>query len=441
VSNIMLLTDSYKQSHSKQYPPETEFVHSYLEARLGYVEVIPFDFQAKLTQYLAGPVVTREKIREAEERCHRHFGQHLFNVAGWSHILHAHKGYLPVRIKAVPEGKPTSGRFPLLTIVNTDPAVPWLTNFLETLLVQAWYPISVATLSREIKKIIHYYLEETGDLEGLPYKLHDFGFRGVSSVESAQIGGAAHLINFRGTDTMPALDYIWDFYRGTGYEGESIPAAEHSTITSWGRDGEGDAYDNMLDQYPTGPVAVVSDSYDIEYACKVLWGSKLKDRVLQRDGVLVVRPDSGEPVESVLSTLNYLGDAFGFRTNAKGYHELPPQLRIIQGDGVNKDSIAAILEEMKFEKWSANNITFGMGGALLQKLSRDDNSIVMKCCAIKRKGRDWEDVIKSPKGDPLKASTPGSVIRQQETQLEVIFENGYQQNLTTFRDVKERAAL
>jgi nicotinamide phosphoribosyltransferase len=441
VANIILLTDSYKQSHYKQYPPDTEFVHSYLESRIGYAEVIPFEFQARIAKYISGPVVTRERIRAAQRRCELHFGRDLFNLAGWQHIWSVHDGYLPVKIMAVPEGKPTSGRFPLLTIQNTDPKVPWLTNFLETLLVQAWYPISVATLSREIKKIIHYYLDETGDLSGLPYKLHDFGFRGVSSVESAAIGGAAHLINFRGTDTLPALDYIWEHYYGKGDEGVSIPAAEHSTITSWGRDGEGDAYDNMLEQYPTGPVAVVSDSYDIEYACKVLWGSKLKNRILKRDGVLVVRPDSGEPVESVLSVLNYLGDAFGFRKNAKGFCELPPQIRIIQGDGVNKDSIAAILEAMKAEKWSANNVAFGMGGALLQKLCRDDNSIVMKCCGIKRAGRDWEDVVKHPKGDAGKASSPGSVIREQEKHLQVIFENGARHNLTTFDRVQERAAL
>jgi nicotinamide phosphoribosyltransferase len=440
-NNIMTQTDSYKQSHYKQYPPNTEFVHSYLESRIAYAEVIPFGFQANLIEYLAGPVVTREKIREAALRCRNHFGQELFNYAGWNHILYEHHGYLPVKIMAVPEGKPTPGRFPLLTIQNTDPKCWWLTNFLETLLVQAWYPISVATQSREIKKIIHYYLELTGDLEGLPYKLHDFGFRGVSSVESARIGGAAHLINFKGTDTMPALDYIWDYYQGKGDEGQSIPAAEHSTITSWGRDGEGAAFANMLEQYPTGLVAVVSDSYDIEYACKVLWGSKLKNRVLKRDGILVVRPDSGEPVESVLSTLNYLGDAFGFRKNKRGFCELPPQLRIIQGDGVNKDSIAAILEALKFENWSANNIAFGMGGALLQKLNRDDYSIVMKCCEIKRASSEWEDVYKQPKGDPLKASSPGSKIREQEKQLRVIFEDGYIKNLTNFAQVQERAVL
>jgi nicotinamide phosphoribosyltransferase len=437
----MLLTDSYKQSHYKQYPPDTEFVHSYLESRLGYMELIPFSFQATLLEYLVGPVVTREKIRQAEQRCREHFGQDLFNSAGWRYIWATYGGYLPVKIMARPEGLPTSGRFPLLTIQNTDPRVPWLTNFLETLLVQAWYPISVATLSREIKKIIHYYLDVTGDLEGLPYKLHDFGFRGVSSVESARIGGAAHLINFKGTDTMPALDYIWTYYGGHGNEGVSIPAAEHSTITSWGRDGEGAAFENMLEQYPTGLVAVVSDSYDIEYACKVLWGSKLKNRILQRDGVLIVRPDSGEPVESVLSVLNYLGDAFGFRKNKKGFCELPPQIRIIQGDGVNKDSIAAILEAMKFENWSANNIAFGMGGALLQKLTRDDNSIVMKCCGIKRAGQEWEDVYKQPKGDMTKVSTPGSLIREQEKQLQVIFENGMMSSRTTFDEVQKRAAL
>jgi nicotinamide phosphoribosyltransferase len=440
--NIMTLTDSYKVSHYKQYPPDTEYVMSYMTARELNCEVIPFEFQAQIRKYLSGDVVTRAHMLAAKRRAKQHFGSDMFNWPGWDHIWSAHGGYLPVEIKIAPEGKPVQAQTPLMTIVNTDSKVPWLTNYLETLLVQTWYGTTVATRSREIKKIIAYYLELTGDVSSLPYKLHDFGFRGVSSVESAGIGGAAHLVNFRGSDTFgPALDFIEEFYAGDGSESSSIPAAEHSTITSWGRDGELDAFANMLEQYPTGLVAVVSDSYDIEYACKVLWGSKLRERVLNRDGVLVVRPDSGDPAETVMNVLTWLGAAFGQKRNEKGYYELPPTLRVIQGDGVNKTSIQSILSTMREKQWSANNIAFGMGGRLLQLLSRDDYSIVMKCCGIKRKNLPWQDVWKAPKSDMGKGSLPRSVILPHHISMTGIFRNGRMQDETTFKDVCERAAL
>jgi nicotinamide phosphoribosyltransferase len=442
VPYITTNSDSYKQTHYKQYPPDTEYIHSYMTARLPG-EVVPFEFQAQIAKYLVGEVVTRAAMFHGKSLGRKHFGSDQFNWAGWDYIWSRHGGKLPLLIKAVPEGRPTPAQAPLLTIVNTDPKVPWLTNFVETLLVQTWYPTTIATKGRQFRKLFLQYLEQTGTPALQPYKLHDFGFRGVSSVESAGIGGMAHLVNFKGTDTEgPALGHIMDYYFGDGSEGVSIPAAEHSTITSWGKDHELDAFENMLNQYPDSPCAVVSDSYDIEYACKVLWGEKLRKKVLARApaNFVVVRPDSGKPVESVLNCLHWLGNAYGRKYNAKGYLELPPQIRLIQGDGVNDDSIPEILEEATKKQWSFDNYGFGMGGALLQKLSRDDYSIVMKCCGIKRRNMAWEDVYKLPKSDNTKGSLPRSIIAAQEKNLVEIFHNGYAENQLTFAQVRENAA-
>ena len=407
-NNILLLTDSYKVSHYKQYPPETSTIYSYFESRGGrFDNVVFFGLQYYLKEYLAGQIVTQETISDAAFVYEKHFGNPaLFNRAGWEYILQRHNGRLPVRIRAVPEGSAIATHNVMMTIENTDPQCYWLTNFLETLLVQTWYGSTVATLSREIKKVILRYLEETGDTALIDFKLHDFGFRGVSSVESAGIGGAAHLVNFMGTDTVQALTFIQDFYNTQQCYGFSIPAAEHSTITSWGRENEAKAYANMLSQYPEGLVACVSDSYDIYAACDQIWGQQLHDAVLNRKGTLVVRPDSGKPSEVVLKVLEILGNRFGTSQNAKGFKVLHPNVRVIQGDGVDYDSIGEILSVLKQHHWSADNIAFGMGGALLQKLDRDTQKFAFKCSAAVVGGVE-RDVFKQPITDSGKNSKRG----------------------------------
>jgi nicotinamide phosphoribosyltransferase len=333
--NLILLTDSYKVSHYRQYPPRTQSVYSYFESRGGRFDaVVFFGLQYYLERYLAGAVVSRDRIDAAEAFLAPHFDRPgLFNRAGWEHILDTHAGRLPVRIRAVPEGTPVPVRNVLLTIENTDPACFWLTNYLETLLVQLWYGCTVATLSREMKRLILSFLDRTGDPALIEVKLHDFGFRGVSSVESAAVGAAAHLVNFRGTDTLVGCLLAARVY-DAGIAGFSIPAAEHSTQTAWGRAHEVDAYRNMLTQFPTGTVAVVSDSYDIYHACRDLWGGALRDAVLARDGTLVVRPDSGDPAHTVLQVLNILGERFGTSANQKGDREfllLPARPQDLRG--------------------------------------------------------------------------------------------------------------
>ena len=287
----------------------------------------------------------------------------------------------------------------------------WLTNYLETLLVQVWHPMTVATNSREQKKVIAAELKATGSgLEGLAFKLHDFGYRGVSSVESAATGGGGHLVNFMGTDTMAGYVCARQYY-DEPMAGFSIPAAEHSTITSWGKDGEVDAFRNMLTQYPEGLVAVVSDSFDIIKACTDLWGGELIETVKNRKGTLVVRPDSGDPATIVVQVLEALGSKFEPTKTETGHKLLPPYLRVIQGDGVSLESLKEILGNMTKNGWAADNLAFGSGGALLQKLNRDTQKCAFKCSSITVNGEERE-VFKDPITDPGKKSKKGRLSLQ-----------------------------
>ena len=397
--NIMLLSDSYKHSHYLQYPKDTRTVYSYFESRGGkYPTTTFFGLQYYIKRYLEGCVVTQEKVDVAEEIVNSHMGAGTFNRKGWEYIISEYGGRLPVLIRAVPEGSTVGISNVLMTIENTDPKCYWLTNFLETLLVQVWYGTTVCTQSREMKREILANLEKTGDPKGIDFKLHDFGFRGVSSVETAGVGGCAHLVNFKGTDTMAALEVARNYY-GCKMGGFSIPASEHSTITSWGREGELDAMMNMLEQYPSGLVACVSDSYNIYEACSDIWGTKLKDQIMGRCGTLIIRPDSGTPSVVLPEILDRLYEKFGGALNSKGYKVLDSHVRIIQGDGITPDSIGIILGTLKQRGWSGDNIAFGSGGGLLQKMDRDTQKFAFKCSAIERSS-GWQDVYKSPVDEP-----------------------------------------
>ena len=405
--NIILNTDSYKASMFKQYPVGTTGVYSYIESRGGrYDATVFFGLQAFIKEYLTDPI-TQADIDIADELWTAH-GE-PFNRAGWQYILDKHNGYLPVVIRAVPEGTKVPVKNVLATIENTDPNCYWLTTWLETALLRAvWYPTTVATQSRAIKEIILDYLERTGDPTTINFKLHDFGARGVSSLESASIGGAAHLVNFQGTDTMSGILYAREYYNA-GVAGFSIPAAEHSTITSWGRDGEVNAYRNMLTQFakPGSIVAIVSDSYDVYNAVEKLWGTELRQQIIDSGATVVIRPDSGDPLEVNQKLIKILGEKFGYTTNAKGYKVLN-NVRLIQGDGVNESTIRTILGNFMIHGWSADNIAFGMGGALLQVVDRDTQKFAMKCSSAEINGK-WVNVQKDPITDSGKKSKAGRV--------------------------------
>ena len=405
--NILLNTDSYKVSMFKQYPVGTTGVYSYIESRGGkYDETVFFGLQAFIKEYLLDPI-TQADIDIADEILTAH-GE-PFNREGWEYILKEHDGYLPLVIKAVAEGTVVPVKNVLATIENTDPMVPWLTTWVETPLLRAiWYPTTVATQSKTIKKVILDYLEKTGDPSTIDFKLHDFGARGVSSMESAGIGGAAHLVNFMGSDTISGILFAREYY-DAGVSGFSIPAAEHSTITSWGRDNEVKAYENMLKQFarPGSILAVVSDSYDVFNAAEKLWGEELRQQVIDSGATLVIRPDSGDPITINKQLVQILDQKFGSVKNAKGFKVLN-NVRLIQGDGVNELTIRGILGAFMALGYSADNIAFGMGGALLQIVDRDTQRFAMKCSSACING-EWVDVQKDPVTDSGKKSKAGRV--------------------------------
>jgi nicotinamide phosphoribosyltransferase len=461
LANPIINTDSYKVSHFVQYPPEATGMFSYIESRGGrYERTVFFGLQMLAKEYLCRPI-TAQMIDEAK----RFFDAHgePFNEADWRYIVEQYGGYLPVRIRAVPEGSVVPTHNVLMTVECDDPRVFWIVSYIESMLLRLWYPITVATQSWHLRKTIGRYLRRTSDdLSQLPFKLHDFGARGVSSAESAAIGGAAHLVSFMGSDTVLGVMAANRFYHAS-MAAYSVPAAEHSTITSWGREREADAYRNMLAQFgkPGAIVSVVSDSYDL-FAALDMWGGELKQAVLDSGATLVIRPDSGEPVEIVLKTVRSLDAAFGSTLNSRGRRVLNT-VRVIQGDGVDEASIGAILAALDDAGYAADNVTFGMGGALLQRVDRDTQRFAMKCSAI-RLGDTWTGVRKDPVTDSGKRSKMGRLTllrnrrtgeyrtatlplawedrmleRDWEDALETVYENGRLCVDVTLDTIRERA--
>lgn len=450
--NLILTTDSYKFSHWRQYPPGTTAMYSYLESRGGkYQSTVFFGLQMLLKKYLEGVVVSLADICEAKAFAAKHGVP--FNEDGWRYIVNEHKGHLPVRIRAVAEGAVVPTGNVLMSCESLDPKCFWLVSWLETLLMRVWYPITVATQSWHIRRLIYEYLEKTADAPAaeINFKLHDFGARGVSSGESAEFGGAAHLVNFFGSDTVEGVVAANNYYNHD-MAGFSIPAMEHSSVTSWGREGETAAYTNMLDCFakPGSLVACVSDSYNIYSACEKIWGEQLRQKVIDSGATVVIRPDSGDPATTVLRCLQILAEKFGTTINSKSYKVLN-NVRVIQGDGVNEDSIRQILNTITYHGFSATNVAFGMGGALLQQVNRDTQRFAYKCSEVTVNG-EAVPVFKDPIDDSGKRSKCGRldlVFRDGEYQtvkgslgdslLPVVFENGALCREHTLNEVRARA--
>jgi len=463
-------SDSYKHSHHKFYPEGTEAVYSYCEPRIGarFPETCFFGLQYILARYFTGHVVTQDKIDEAAAVCEAHFGRaDIFNRAGWEYILNEHQGHLPVRIAALPEGMVVPESTALFTIENTGgERTAFLTNYLETMLSQIWSPTTVATGSRAVRQIIAKYLDLTGDMAGLPFKLHDFGFRGVSSLETAALAGAAHLATGAlGTDNMAAIALLRQYY-SADMAGFSIPATEHSVMTAEGPTGEANIVRRVLQAHPTGLVAMVGDSYDMfRFVTDVIGGNPdILKMIREREGTVVIRPDSGDIPDIDIDVFHAIESVFGSEENAKGFRVLPDYVRMIQGDGIKwldsmnphneeleaairaqeferaleiKDNliripdhtVGVILRAFKDEGISADNIAFGSGGGLLQDFTRDTQRFAIKCSAMKS-GGEWRDVFKQPATDPTKnskrgrlavfRSVPGEIITGTEKQLRLL---------------------
>ncbi len=412
-NNICLLTDSYKITHHYFYPKGTKKIYSYLESRVGaeFNKTIFYGLQYIIKKYLEGKAVTQEKIDEADNLMRTHLGEGIFNREGWQYILDEFDGMLPIEIKAVPEGTPVDVGNVLMTVENTDDKCYWLVNYLESLLLQVWYPSTIATLSAEVRKLANFYLDVTGsDKSNLDFMLHDFGYRGATSTESSMLCGSAHLLSFSGTDTIPALTIPENYYNDSEVYGFSVQATEHSVMTSLGQDGEIQQTLNVIENANNGILSMVIDSYDYRNFLRQASteGSELNDAILKFlsvDGNKVVfRPDSGEPVSTTIDCLNILESGFGSYDTESGYKVFDANIGLLWGDGLNYHKIRDILFAMKSNGWAAENIIFGMGGGLHSSVNRDTQRNAFKCSAQLRDGQ-WFDIFKNPLDSSKKSKT------------------------------------
>ena len=448
MSNPILDTDSYKASHFVQYPPGTQSVYSYVEPRSNkaFSEVPFVGLHYALNRIVENPI-TKEAVEQAEDFFKAH-GE-PFNRTGWDRIVEKYEGLPPLQIRAVPEGTVVPIRNVCMTVENVDHRFDLaITSYYETQLLRGtWYASTVAAITREVRRLYKKQLELTSDLSGQDlemkslFALNDFGSRGASSFETSAIGGFGHLTNSWGTDNVPAVALARDYY-GCQMAGYSIPASEHSTVTCWPgqQEGEKNALRNHINNFgskennPTGLYAFVSDSYDLfEFVSNVI-GGELKDLILSQDNTLVVRPDSGEPTVVVPEVLRRLYDRFGGRVNSKGKIVLNDKVRVIQGDGMNLQSIPIFLQSVVDAGFSVENVVMGMGGGLLQEVTRDTAGWAMKCSSITIDGINY-DVFKQPKTDMSKASKRGrlALIRNRSGGLETI----NREDLGNRRDILE----
>jgi nicotinamide phosphoribosyltransferase len=393
-------TDSYKMTHHAQYPKGAKRMVSYIESRGGKHDTILFFglqllikefFLQQLTHEQVDNIVAFEKVH-LMDNCTDDLEIALRAV------VNEYDGWFPVRIRAAEEGLLIPIKNVVITVESTvdDERLFSLVSYFETKLVRVWSPTTIATESYAIREVILSGLKRTSDdaYAEIPFKLHDFGSRGISSSEGAAFAGAGHLVSFLGSDTVLAV-----LAANIGYNCEmssfSIPASEHSTTTMHGREGEEQLITQMFDAYakPGAIFATVIDSYDwVNWVRKI--APKFKDRLEESGATWVFRPDSGDPVQTPVQVVRELGKVFGYTVNKAGFKVLN-NVRVIQGDGIDIEDVKAIVALMIRSRWSITNIAFGMGGGLLQKNNRDTQKFAMKCCAV-QVGNEWVDVFKEP---------------------------------------------
>ncbi|QNA44340.1 nicotinate phosphoribosyltransferase [Lacibacter sediminis] len=422
-TNPFLLTDYYKVGHVFQYPDKTELVYSNLTPRKsrinGVGEMVFFGLQYFMKEYLITYFnenffqQPKEKVMaEYKRRIVTSLGTHL---PSYEHISALHDlGYLPVEIKALPEGSKVPMRVPCLTIVNTKTEFYWLTNFLETLLSAViWQPCTSATIAYTYRKLLNKYAEETGmPIDFVQWQGHDFSFRGMSSLETAVLSGMGHLLSFTGTDTIPAIDALEQYYNANADAeliGGSVAATEHSVMCSGSKDGELETFRRLIAEvYPSGIVSIVSDTWDLWKVCTEYLPA-LKETVLSRDGKVVIRPDSGDPVKIICGdpdgeteverkgVVELLWDVFGGTITEKGFKLLDAHIGAIYGDSINIDRATRICEGLK-AKGFATQVVFGIGSYTYQYNTRDTFGTAMKATYVVIDG-EGQEIYKDPVTD------------------------------------------
>ncbi|ORY47722.1 NAPRTase-domain-containing protein [Rhizoclosmatium globosum] len=414
-----ILTDSYKTTHPFLYPDAKKMV-AYSEFRSAYGKdtqdqrIVLYGVRYIVQNYLEKPW-TQQDLDDAVIFFKTHKatldGSHTefpFPKDLFQKMIDENNGYFPVKIQALPEGSVLYPHTPVMQI-TAEGEYSRLVTYLETILTHIWYPSTVATLSRRCKDLIHKYFLDTVDEEfmgALQSRLHDFGFRGCTSVEQSVIGGCAHLLNFDGTDTMSAAYYAQFKLNNGKPVGSSIPATEHSIMTSFNTERE--AMLKLIEKFGDGLAACVMDSYDYANALENVLPTVAAEK-LEKGGFLVLRPDSGDPVTVVLDALKAADLVFGHVVNKKGYKVINGA-SVIQGDGIGYENISEILRKVKEEGYSAMNVAFGMGGGLLQKVNRDTMSMATKLSHITYADGKEREVMKMPKTDLKKVSLPGELV-------------------------------
>lgn len=467
IENRVMMSDSYKYSHVDAYEEGVSSMFDYAEVRSSkfFTQTQFATLQYYLKEYFTFPI-TQYEVDEAYMYLKAHGAP--FDKAGWDHIVQELDGRLPIRIRAVQEGKLVPTGNVLFTIESTDARVFWIASWLETTLMKVWYGCNIATRTYNIKQILMGYAEATSDNPFVDYTLHNFGDRGSSSVESAGIGGIAHLINFKGTDNFNAIKYVHKYYSFITIEaiGHSIPALEHSTITSWGKVREFEMFLNFMEENKgRAIIAMVMDSYDYFNAVEIITSDKRFTDKINSDEypIVVMRPDSGDPRDIIPQTIDIMEkNNVPYTTNKKGY-KVWNKIRIIWGDGINEEAIIAMLNILKERGYSSENIAFGMGGALMQgnestSNNRDTQGFAIKNGSVTINGEE-RDVFKDPITEPTKKSKKGilgfyyneetnSYITQRATDpipngyedaLYIIYENGEVITEWTFDEVREAA--
>lgn len=422
--NPITLIDGYKLDHRRHYPPGTTKVYSNWTPRMsripGVNEVVFFGLQYFLDKYLGDEFGAwffaapgDEVCREYERRVNGYLGP---NGIGSAHIRALHElGYLPLEFRAVPEGSRVPLRVPMLTIENTHPEFAWLTNYFETIMSNVlWLPCTSATQARRLRGILDAAAERSGtDKEFVDWQGHDFSFRGMAGPEAAMLSGAAHLLFFTGTDTIPALDLIEDFYGPLpdGYLlGGSVPATEHSVMCAGGEENETETFNRLLDIYPTGIVSVVSDTWDL---WKVLTRTlpALRAKILKREGKLVIRPDSGDPVKIMCGdpaaevgspqhrgVIELLWDVFGGTVTSTGHRLLDSHVGSIYGDSITPERAVAIMDGLHEKRFASGNAVLGVGSYTYQYVTRDTFGFAMKATHVEIDGKGV-DIFKQPRTD------------------------------------------
>jgi nicotinamide phosphoribosyltransferase len=426
-----------------------------------------YGLQYYLRRYLSKPL-TPDMADEFIETHRAVLGEPLPEVVAKVRAL-CELGYWPLRIKAVPEGTVVPNKNVLLTICNTHPDFYWCVGFVESLLLKVWYPISTATCCLQYRRVCEWYWSQTVDddaMVGLPFAVHDFGYRGDATEEGAPLAGTGHLLSFTGSDTIPAYVFAKGYYdAGSELVMASVPASEHSVMCSFGREDELGAFKHMLDLYPSGIVSIVSDTFNI-YRVLTDFATALKHQILGRDGKVVFRPDSGNPEYIIcgdptadegtpenLGAIRLLDAMFGSTVNEKGYRVLNPKVGLIYGDGMYLARFERTLKRMEEMGYAASNLVIGVGG-ILRNHTRDTMGFAIKATCVRVNG-EIREIEKDPITDHGKKSLKGLMrldyaegewkttdmvptLDERGGALKVVFEDGQLYNQTTLAEIRER---